>query len=56
VKPRVTGEKRHFETAKRTVEVDVREIGGRPVVLYTEVPAGANSNLVDFSKVKVTAQ
>jgi len=56
VKPRVTGEKRHFETAKRTVEVDVREVAGRPVVLYTEVPAGANPNLVDFSKVKVTAQ
>jgi hypothetical protein len=56
VKPRVTGEKRHFETAKRTVDLDVREISGRPVVLYTEVPAGANSNLVDFSKVKVTAQ
>jgi hypothetical protein len=56
VKPRITGEKRHFETAKRTVDVDVREIGGRPVVLYTEVPAGTNPNLVDFSKVKVTAQ
>jgi len=56
VKPRVTGEKRHFETAKRTVDVDVREISGRPVVLYTEVPAGASSNLVDLSKVTVTAQ
>jgi hypothetical protein len=56
VKPRVTGEKRHFETAKRTVDVDVREIDGRPVVLYTEVPAGASANLVDFTKVKVTAQ
>lgn len=54
VKPRVTGEQRRFETAKRTVEVDVREINGRPVVLYTEVPAGASPNLVDFSKVQVT--
>ena len=56
VKPRVTGEKRRFETAKRTIDVDVREISGRPVVLYTELPAGASSNLVDFSKVKVTVQ
>jgi hypothetical protein len=54
--PRVTGEKRRFETAKRTVEVDVREIGGRPVVLYTEVPAGESTNLIDFSKVTVTAR
>jgi hypothetical protein len=54
VRPRVTGEKRHFETAKRTVEVDVREINGRPVVLYVDVPAGASTNLVDLSQVKVT--
>ena len=54
VRPRVTGEKRHFETGKRTVEVDVREINGRPVVLYVDVPAGASTNLVDLSQVKVT--
>jgi hypothetical protein len=56
MKPRVTGEKRRFETSKRTIEVDVREIGGRPVVLYTEVPAGASTNVIDFSQVKVTAR
>ena len=54
VKPRVTGERRHFDTAKRTIDVDVREIGGRPVVLYIDVPAGSSTNLVDFAKVKVT--
>ncbi len=52
--PLVTGELRHFDAGKRTVEVDVREIGGHPVVLYVDVPAGTSTNLVDFSKVKVT--
>jgi hypothetical protein len=55
VKPTITGERRHFYTGKRTVDVDVREIGGRPVVLYVDTPAGV-SDLVDFSKVKVTAR
>lgn len=51
--PRVTGEKRHYEADTRTIDIDVREVGGRPVVLYVEVPAGQSTNLVDFSKVKV---
>jgi hypothetical protein len=53
VKPQVTGEVRRFESAKRTIEVNVREVDGRPVVLYVEVPAGSSTKLVDFSKVKV---
>jgi hypothetical protein len=53
VKPLVIGELRHFDTAKRTVETNVREIAGRPVVLYVDVPAGSSANLVDLSKVKV---
>jgi hypothetical protein len=51
--PRVSGEHRHFEAPKRTIDVDVREVGGRPVVLYVDAPAGSNASLVDFSKVKV---
>jgi hypothetical protein len=54
VRPRVTGERRHFDAGKRTIEVDVREVGGRPVVLYVDVPAGSSTNLVDFAKVQVT--
>jgi hypothetical protein len=54
VRPLVTGEKRHFETAKRTIDVDVREMGGRPVVLYVDVPAGRSTSIVDFAQVKVT--
>jgi hypothetical protein len=52
--PRITGERRRFETPKRTVDVDVREIGGRPVVLFVDVPAGTSTGLIDFAKVKVT--
>jgi hypothetical protein len=54
VKPKVTGERRHFDAGKRVVDVDVREISGRPVVLYVDVPAGSSTNIVDFAKVKVT--
>ena len=54
VKPRVVGERRRFETAKRTVDVDVREMSGRPVVLYIDVPTGTPTNLVDMSQIKVT--
>lgn len=53
VRPRVSGEKRHFDTPKRTIEIDVRDIAGRPVVLYVDVPAGSSPDLVDLSKVKV---
>jgi hypothetical protein len=53
VRPRVTGERRHFDTPKRTIELDVREIAGRPVVLYVDVPAGSPTDLVDLGKVKV---
>ena len=54
VRPLVTGDKRHFETSKRTVDVDVREMNGHPVVLYVDVPSGQSTNVIDFSKVKVT--
>jgi hypothetical protein len=54
IQPRVTGDLRHFESPKRTIEVTVREINGRPVVSYVDVPSGANANLLDWSKVKVT--
>lgn len=53
-KPTVTGERRRFETPKRTIEVNVREVQGRPVVLYVDVPAGESTDIVDFAKVKVT--
>jgi hypothetical protein len=51
--PRVTGERRYYEAEKRTMVMDVRDVGGRPVVIYIDVPAGQSTNIVDFSKVKV---
>ena len=53
VRPRVNGERRHFDTDKRVVELDVRDIAGKPVVLYVDVPTGSSTALIDFSKVKV---
>jgi hypothetical protein len=50
----VVGGRRHFSKDKRTVDVDVREVGGRPVVLYLDVPTGTSPNLIDFAKVQVT--
>ena len=54
VKPTITGERRHYETPTRTIDVNVRDVGGRPVVIYVDVPAGSSTNLVDFNAVKVT--
>ncbi|MGH7616802.1 MAG: hypothetical protein ACREPM_06205 [Gemmatimonadaceae bacterium] len=53
VRPRVTGDKRHFDAGKRTVDVDVREVNGRPLVLYVDTPSGAGP-LVDIAQIKVT--
>lgn len=54
IRPFVTGERRYFEAPGRRIRVDVREIQGRPVVLYVDVPEGASLDMVDFAKVKVT--
>ncbi|HEX3866073.1 MAG TPA: hypothetical protein VHV78_04940 [Gemmatimonadaceae bacterium] len=56
VKPAITGEQRHFETRTRTVDVDVRDIGGKPAVLYVDVPAGSSTHIIDFSQVTVAPQ
>ena len=38
----------------RTVQLNTVEIGGRPVVIYVDVPAGASTNIVDPAQVKLT--
>src|SRR5581483_6778654 len=53
VRPSVTGERRHFVARARTIDVDVKDMGGRPVVLYTDVPAGTTVP-VSLAQVKVT--
>lgn len=56
VKPAVSGGVRRYTSPTRTVEVSSREIGGRSVVLYVEVPAGASTAILDLSKVRVTSR
>jgi hypothetical protein len=54
VKPTVTGERRRYEANARTIVVNVKDVGGRPVVLYVDVPTGASTGIVDLGAVKVT--
>lgn len=56
VKPAVKAGVRRYASSTRTIEVSSREIGGRSVVLYVEVPAGASTAILDLSKVRVTPQ
>ena len=56
VKPSVSAGVRRYRSSTRTIEVSSREIGGRAVVLYVEVPAGSSTALLDFSKVRVTSR
>ncbi len=50
VKPRVTGERRHFDAGKRSIDVVGSEISGRSVVLYVDAPAEAAGSL-DVSQI-----
>ncbi len=42
-----------FTGAGRTVEIRAAEIGGRPVVLYVDVPQGASTAVIDLGKVQL---
>jgi hypothetical protein len=55
-KPTTNGSVRRFTTAKRTIEISSRDIGGRPVVFYVDVPAGSSTAVIDLAKVQVTAK
>jgi hypothetical protein len=43
-----------YSTGGRSVQVSTQEIQGRPVVIYVDVPAGANPNIVDPAQVRLT--
>ncbi len=45
------GDSRRFTAKGRTIEVTAAMVLGKPAVLYTDVPAGASTNLIDLSKV-----
>ena len=55
-KPATSASVRRFSTGNRTVEISSREIGGRSVVFYVDVPAGTSTSVIDFTKVQVTAR
>jgi hypothetical protein len=40
-----------YSAAGRTVQVSTTEIQGRPVVLYVDVPSGANTNIINAGQV-----
>jgi hypothetical protein len=46
------GDSRHFAGKKRQVELVAATVQGRPVVLYTDMPDGASTKVIDLSKVK----
>ena len=43
-----------YSAAGRTLQVSTQEIQGRPVVIYVDVPAGANPNIIDPGQVRLT--
>jgi hypothetical protein len=52
VKPsQATQERRVYSARGRTIAVSAADIGGRPVVLYVDVPAGASIDVLDLRKV-----
>ena len=44
---------RTYAAAGRTVEVSTDEVSGRPVVMYVDVPVGANTHVLDVKQIKL---
>ena len=44
---------RTYNGGGRTVQTSTAEVAGRPVVIYVDVPAGANTNVIDPGKVRL---
>lgn len=54
VKPsEATQVRRIYSAGGRTIAVTAGEVGGRPVVLYVDVPAGTSVNVLDLAKVSL---
>ena len=43
-----------YSAGGRTLQLTTTEIGGRPVVVYVDVPAGANTTIVQTGQVRLT--
>ena len=46
-----TGTTRRFTAKGRTIELTAAMVLGKAAVLYTDVPAGTSTTLIDLSKV-----
>lgn len=44
---------RTYSAGGRTIQVSTAEVGGRPVVLYVDVPAGGNTGVLDLTLLKL---
>jgi hypothetical protein len=44
---------RTYEGARRTVVITPREIAGRNVVMYVDVPAGSSASVIDASRISL---
>lgn len=54
VKPSQASESTRVYSARgRTIAVTAGDVGGRPVVMYVDVPAGASIDVLDLRKVKL---
>jgi hypothetical protein len=51
--PVISGGVRRYAGANRSVVITPAEIGGKNVVLVTDVPAGASTNVVDIGRITI---
>lgn len=52
VKPsQATQSVREYTTRSRTITITASEVGGRPMVLYVDVPTGTTSRVLDLNKI-----
>ena len=42
---------RNYSGAGRSIQTSTTEVGGRPVVLYVDVPAGASTSVIDIDQI-----
>lgn len=45
---------KRYAAAGRTIQLSTTEVAGRPVVIYADVPAGANANIINPGQVTLT--
>jgi hypothetical protein len=50
------GDARRFTAKGRQLELVAAMVQGRPAVLFTDVPVGATTRLIDLTKVKLSRE